>query len=235
MNNPVRTFFITATGTDIGKTLVSAALCHQLKSRGISVQPFKPIISGYKEQSPTGTDSGILLQSNEVKPTHQEVLRISPWRYKDPISPDMAAQKEQRPIHFEELIQYSLNLPIPTNSPPIHVNIIEGVGGPMVPIDDRHTVMDWMVRLKAEIILVTGSYLGTISHTLTTLKAMEQYHLSPIGIIISESKVSPVPLKQTAETITRFAPKIPLITIPRVSVSTKFWTKVPDLLCLLKL
>ena len=105
----------------------------------------------------------------------------------------------------------------------------------MVPIDDRHTVMDWMVRLKAEIILVTGSYLGTISHTLTTLKAMEQYHLSPIGIIISESEVSPVPLKQTAETITRFAPKIPLITIPRVSVSTKSWTKVPDLLCLLKL
>ena len=81
----------------------------------------------------------------------------------------MAAEKEQRRINFQKLVQFSLNLPVEANTPNQHVNIIEGVGGAMVPLDDRHTVMDWMANLQADVLVVAGSYLGTISHTLTTV------------------------------------------------------------------
>ena len=215
--------------------MVSAALCHQLLLRGISVQPFKPIISGYTEDHPENTDSGILLQSVGIKPCHEEVSRISPWRFTAPISPDMAAEKEGRRINFQKLVQFSLNLPVEANTPNQHVNIIEGVGGAMVPLDDRHTVMDWMVNLQADVLVVTGSYLGTISHTLTTISAMNRCHIKPVGIVVSESQDSPVPVKLTTETIARFLPEIPMATIPRIIPSGAIWKDVPDLLKLLKL
>lgn len=219
----------------MGKTLVSAALCHQLLSQGVSVQPFKPIISGYTEDHPENTDSGILLKSMGINPVHEEVARISPWRFSAPISPDMAARKERRSINFQELVHFSLNLPVESNTPNQHVNIIEGVGGAMVPLDDRHTVMDWMANLQADVLVVAGSYLGTISHTLTTISAMNHRHIKPIGIVVSESQDSPVPVQLTTETIARFLPEIPMATIPRITPSGANWKDVPDLLKLLKL
>ena len=105
----------------------------------------------------------------------------------------------------------------------------------MVPLDDRHTVMDWMVNLQADVLVVAGSYLGTISHTLTTISAMNHRHINPIGIVVSESQDSPVPVKLTTETIARFLPEIPMATIPRIIPSGAIWKDVPDLLKLLKL
>lgn len=84
--------------------------------------------------------------------------------------------------------------------------IIEGVGGVFVPIDDSHTVMDWMRDLGLPILLVAGSYLGTISHTLSALAAMKLHGLAPHAIIINESAVNPVPVAETIEVLQRHAP-----------------------------
>ena len=86
--------------------------------------------------------------------------------------------------------------------------VIEGVGGLMVPLDQTHTVLDWMLALKSPAfvpLLVVGSYLGTISHTLTTLDVMRRNDLAPRAIVVSESLSNPVPLEETVETIARFA------------------------------
>ncbi|HEX7777097.1 MAG TPA: dethiobiotin synthase, partial [Parvibaculum sp.] len=93
--------------------------------------------------------------------------------------------------------------------------VIEGVGGLMVPLDDRHTVLDWMRELKPlQSLLVVGSYLGTISHTLTTLDVMRRNGLGPRAIVVSESLENPVPLAETVETIARFA-KCDVVAVPR--------------------
>ena len=92
---------------------------------------------------------------------------------------------------------------------------IEGVGGVMVPLDERHTVIDWISRLRVPVIVVAGSYLGTISHTLTALHVLAQRNLSTIAVVVSETPGSPVPLDETVASIGRFADMIDVIPLPR--------------------
>ena len=69
------------------------------------------------------------------------------------------------------------------------VIFIEGVGGIMVPLDQTHTVLDWMSALRVPVLVVAGSYLGTISHTLTALHVLAQRNLDIAGVVVSESAV----------------------------------------------
>ena len=93
--------------------------------------------------------------------------------------------------------------------------IIEGVGGIMVPLDESHTVLDWMSALRCPVLVVAGSYLGTISHTLTALHVLAQRNLDIAAIVVSESEKPGASLDATVATITRFADSIEVIGLPR--------------------
>jgi dethiobiotin synthetase len=97
---------------------------------------------------------------------------------------------------------------------------IEGVGGIMVPLDDRHTVLDWMSALRLPVLLVAGSYLGTISHTLTALHMLAQRNLDIAAVVVSESAVPGASLDDTVMTIARFAGPIDVIGLPRLAGET---------------
>ena len=86
----------------------------------------------------------------------------------------------------------------------------------MVPLDQQRTVLDVMMALKLPLILVAGSYLGTISHTLTALDALFRRDLSVLAIIVSETPDSTIPLKETVAAIARFAE--PVIGLPHQGV-----------------
>jgi len=83
----------------------------------------------------------------------------------------------------------------------------------MAPLDEQRTILDVMMALQLPLILVAGSYLGTISHTLTALDALFRRDLSVLAIIVSETPGSTVPLKETVAAIGRFAE--PVIGLPR--------------------
>ena len=85
----------------------------------------------------------------------------------------------------------------------------------MVPLDQTYTVRDWIANLKLPAVLVTGSYLGAISHTLTTAEALLRCPGGIAAIVVSESETSPVPTAETAASIARFLPGIALHIIPR--------------------
>ena len=91
----------------------------------------------------------------------------------------------------------------------------------MVPLDERHTVLDWMSALRLPVILVTGSYLGTISHTLTALHVLTQRNLSAAAIVVSETPGSTVPLDDTVASIRPFADMIDVIALPRLTGKTQ--------------
>jgi dethiobiotin synthetase len=86
----------------------------------------------------------------------------------------------------------------------------------MVPLDARHTVLDWMVELNIPIILVTGSYLGTISHTLTALSVLSAHNLNIRAVVVNETPGG-VSMDETMATIGRFAPGIPLCPLSRTT------------------
>ncbi len=87
----------------------------------------------------------------------------------------------------------------------------------MVPLDTRHTTRDWMAALNLPVILVAGSYLGTISHTLTAIAALRAAGLAIHALILNESQYSPVPLAELAASIHTHAALPLIVAQPRVS------------------
>jgi dethiobiotin synthetase len=198
-------YFVTATGTDIGKTFVTAGLVRHLRAQGKTVRALKPIISGIDDLA--ASDTGALLAALGEPVTQAAVARLSPWRFREPLSPDMAAAREGRTIPFDDLVNFC------RDAIGGDTLFIEGVGGILVPLDDRRTVRDWARALGLPLIVVAGSYLGTISHTLTALEAMGGLEIA--ALVLNESETSPVKLAETAATLARFAPAIPIVPLPR--------------------
>lgn len=201
--------FITATGTDVGKTFVAASLIRHLRQMGQVVDAIKPVVSGFDADHPEASDSGILLRALGLPVTPQEIERISPWRFRAALSPDLAAQREGRRIDVDAVISFCQDAIEQRQD----ILLIEGIGGIMVPLYEQRTVVDVMMALQLPLILVAGSYLGTISHTLTALDALFRRDMKLLAIIVSETLSSAVPLDDTVATIARFAR--PVIGLPR--------------------
>ncbi len=188
-------FFITATGTDIGKSFITAALARQAKALGRSVMAYKPILSGFDPSHPETSDTAFLLRSLDLPLTAENIKRVSPWRFKAPLAPSMAVRMEGRKIDFDALLQHGHTV-LSGHEDTI---LIEGVGGVMVPLNNDHTVLDWMALLNAPVILVTGSYLGALSHTLTALVALRQKNVRVHGIVVNESENPTVSLPDSVD------------------------------------
>jgi dethiobiotin synthetase len=203
--------FITATGTDIGKTFVTAGLIAELRAAGRAVHAIKPVVSGFDPTQMTGSDPAVLLDA--LGRPEMDLAKISPWRFKAPLAPDMAASQEGRSLDFAALVSFSRDAIAAAQD----VLLIEGVGGIMVPLDDRHTVLDWMAALRIPLVLVAGSYLGTISHTLSALDVLARRDLAVAAVVVSETSGSPVAVDDTAAAITRFCGSIPVLALPRVA------------------
>ena len=149
-------FFITATGTDIGKTFVATGLIRHMQATGRPVAAIKPVVSGFDPGAWHGSDPAALLVALGRPAELAEVEHISPWRFKAPLSPHMAARHEGRTIAFQEVVEFCRRSM--TGRP--GALLIEGIGGIMVPLDDRRTVLDWMSVLRIPIILVAGDLCG---------------------------------------------------------------------------
>jgi dethiobiotin synthetase len=205
----VTAIFITATGTDVGKTYVAASLIGHFRRMGRAVEAIKPVVSGFDPAHPADSDPGVLLQALGMPVSAETVARISPWRFRAPLSPDLAARREGRGIDVEAVIEFCRSAVERRRD----LLLIEGVGGIMVPLDGERTVLDVMMALRLPLILVTGSYLGTISHTLTALDSLFRRDLDVLATIVNETAGSTVPLADTVAAIGRFAE--PVIALPR--------------------
>jgi dethiobiotin synthetase len=208
----VAAYFVTSTGTDVGKTFVTAGLIRTLRVSNQAVNALKPVVSGYDSSVVETSDPAVLLKALGRPVTADEIERIAPWRFRAPLSPDLAAAREGRSIAFDELIAFSRAAIEKTNG----ILFIEGVGGIMVPLDGTRTVLDWMAALRIPLLLVVGGYLGTISHTLTALDVLAQRKLDIAAIVVSESERNPVELNDTVASIARFSGGVEVIGLPRL-------------------
>jgi dethiobiotin synthetase len=202
--------FVTATGTDAGKTYVSVGLIRACRRAGRAVTARKPVISGYDEADPQQSDTAALLQALDEPVTRESLATISPWRFKAPLSPDMAARLEGRPLSFDRVIGTCRE-----SLAPDRVTIIEGVGGVMVPIEPPRTILDLMVALALPLVLVTPTGLGAISHLLTALDVLDRRNLTPAAIVLSETADATVPLDMTLATLGAFCRAADLFVLRR--------------------
>ena len=209
--------FVTATGTGVGKTYVTAGLLRAARRADLAVEALKPILSGYDPAEAAQSDAGCLLAALGRPVTADAIDAISPWRFAAPLSPDMAAAIEGKHVDVAAVTAAC-------RAALVHekFTLIEGVGGVMVPLDARLTILDLIVALALPVLLVTGSGLGAISHCLTAVAALATRGLAPSLIVLNETEGSTVPLAATERTLRAHCPGTVLTVMPRRPPETLF-------------
>ena len=201
--------FVTATGTDVGKTFVAAGLIRAARRAGRRVDALKPVLSGYDPVEAAASDAGILLAALGRQPTADAIAAIAPWRFSAPLSPDMAAASEGRRLDFDAVAAACRARIVPDR-----LTLIEGVGGVMVPLDERHTILDLAAALALPVVLVSATALGAISHLLSARAVLRARGLAIRAIVLNESAQSTVPLESTLATLAAFCDE-PLLVLRR--------------------
>ena len=176
---PIPTLLITATDTGVGKTVITAAIARHLRGRGLRIGVIKPIATGcvHRREGLVSEDAELLAHHAD-SPHPLDV--ICPQRYAEPLAPAVAAQRAAEPVDWEA-VQRSLDVV----ARDADILLIEGVGGAMVPLDEKHTVLDLASWLMAPAVIVARPSLGTINHTLLTAHALRDMKVPIAGVVIN--------------------------------------------------
>ena len=154
-------YFVTAIGTDSGKTLVSAIL-----TEALSADYWKPVQAGL----PADTDTVKELVSNSTTVFHPEAFRLN-----TPASPHAAAKIDRVDVTVAGVGSVSTSNDL----------VMEGAGGLMVPLNDSEFVIDIARQPDTEVVLVSNLYLGSINHTLLTVDYLKKHNFKVKGIIFN--------------------------------------------------
>lgn len=203
-------YFITSTGTNIGKTHTIAGLIRAGRELKRDFAAIKPVLTGYDADTAPQSDSAVLLGAMGRPNSPRNIATISPWRFAAPLSPDMAAAREGKRIALKDVITFC-EAAIAAAPGTL---LIEGVGGVAVPLNEDELVADWVAALRIPAILVAGTYLGTLSHIITAGAFLSAQGIKVAAIVLNESPNSPVLAEETAATLERFA-ACPIHIIPR--------------------
>ncbi|MEM8893051.1 MAG: dethiobiotin synthase [Bacteroidota bacterium] len=185
-------YFVTAIGTDSGKTLISAILVE-----GLQADYWKPVQSG----EPRDTETVQSLVSNKESKFYDEG-----WLLQTPASPHASARIDGVEISLDDFH-------LPESDRPL---IAEGAGGLMVPLNDDDLMIDLIDQLGLPVILVSNTYLGSINHTLLSAEVLKRRDIEIKGIIFNgpaNPETENVILHQTGLTC--------LLKVPQLNAVTK--------------
>jgi len=204
----MKALFVAGTGTDLGKTHIACALLRAARARSLSVDAFKPVVSGFDPAAPETSDPARLAATLGRPDAWSE---ISPRRYRAPLAPNLAARLEGETLAMADLVADCRTW---LDTRDTDLALVEGAGGVMSPMTDDATNLELMTALGLPVLLVAGSYLGTASHLLTALEVLRARGLTVAAIVISESLDAP-DLAQTVEMLRAFERQTPIVVAPR--------------------
>ncbi len=175
-----RGIFVTGTDTDVGKTLIAAALVRCHNAAGMRCVGMKPVAAGATWQPATQSwhneDVAALRAASPIAVLPE--LQC-PYLFEPAIAPHVAAREAGVPIDQWHIVDCFQRLQDSTGNATV---VVEGAGGWMVPTDDHHrTLADLAVALHLPIVMVVGLRLGCISHALLTERAIAACGLKLVG------------------------------------------------------
>lgn len=180
-----RGFFITGTDTGVGKTFVTAGIAAVLKEKGVDVGVMKPVETGCAEKGGELEPQDALYLKNAAG-VSDELDLINPYRFKAPIAPAAAAVLEGKTIDLSKIKKSYEAL-----SSKHQLMFVEGAGGILVPLNEKETIADLVKVLQLPLIVIAESRLGTINHTLLTVKYAQSIGIVVAGIILNHVSLSP--------------------------------------------
>ncbi|MBU9979795.1 dethiobiotin synthase [Proteus mirabilis] len=175
-----KTWFLTGTDTEVGKTVVSSALLQCATQQGYQTAGYKPVASG-SEWLPEGlrnSDALTLQQFSRVPLAYQQV---NPYCFETPTSPHIVSEETKQPIDFQVMSKGLSYLQQRADWV-----LVEGAGGWFTPLSANQFFADWVIEEKLPVILTVGIKLGCINHALLTQQAILQSGLTLAGWVANE-------------------------------------------------
>jgi dethiobiotin synthetase len=171
--------FVTGTGTEVGKTVVAAAIARTAAAAGQRVAVFKPAVSGLDDYAESGEepDHELLRRAAGSAQADDEV---APYRYGPPVSPHLGAE-----LAGEEIDPAALRAAAGAAGEGADLLICEGVGGFLVPLTLGYLVRDLARDLGLPVAIAAAPGLGTINHTLLTIEAVRAVGLEVAGVVLT--------------------------------------------------
>ena len=200
-----RKIFIVGTNTDVGKTFIGLNLLRLAIEKGFKVIPFKPIETGCKKIKskliPSDSQKYYKLLNKKVS-----IDLINPYRFKPPISPNMAIKLARRKIYIKDYLGKMKLLP------KHDILIVEGAGGVCSPIATDGLNIDFIKKINISTILVAKDEIGVINNVLLSLNILRKYKIKVTAIILNKIKnQQPIGMNNFQELST--LTKIPIILI----------------------
>jgi dethiobiotin synthetase len=208
----VRGVFVTGTGTEVGKTVVAAAIARTAAAPRRRVAVFKPAVSGLDDcaSSPVPPDHELLRLAAR---SSQRPDEIAPYRYGPSVSPHLAAELAGEEISRERLVAAAR-----AAAEDADVLICEGVGGLLVPLRQDYLVRDFAVDLGLPLLIAAPPGLGTINHTLLTIEAARAVGLEVAAVVLTPWPAKPSLVEESnRETIARLG-GVGVDTLPRLDL-----------------
>jgi dethiobiotin synthetase len=207
----VQGVFVTGTGTEVGKTVVAAAIAHTLADEGKHVAVFKPAVTG--------------LENNEGEPDHALLRRaagseqsddeIAPYRYGPPMSPHLAADLVGEQIQPGRLLDAARAAAAGSEA-----LVCEGVGGLLVPLAPDYLVRDFAVDLGLPLAIAAPPGLGTINHTLLTIEAARSAGLEVAVVVLTPWPERPGQVEESNRETIAVLGKVEVETLPRLDLGS---------------
>ncbi|WP_300380721.1 dethiobiotin synthase [Henriciella sp.] len=176
-------YFVTAIGTEIGKTYISAQLLEGWRAAGRTVQAIKPVMSGFGEDALDASDAGQLLAACGRDVAPETVSEICLHRFEAPLAPNVAMRKAGVVQDYGAILSFVRGR---MEAAGADINLVEGAGGVMSPLTDDRLQIDLMADLGLPVILVAAPYLGAVSHTLSAIDVLRGRGLEIAQLIISQ-------------------------------------------------
>lgn len=208
----MRGIFVTATDTGVGKTILSAALLAALSATGELVRAFKPVVTGLEDEGE--------IAARGVWPPDHELLAaaagmdpddVSPLRYGPAVSPHLAAE-----LAGEHIDPAVLLAAAHAHDGEADTLIVEGVGGLLTPLADEYSVCDLAAALALPMVIAARPGLGTINHTLLTIRAARTAGLDVRAVVLTPWPVQPTAMQRSNNaTIARLG-SVPVQTLRQI-------------------
>ena len=207
-------YFVTGTDTGVGKTLVSAALLHFLREKGLGVCGMKPVASGCTDtiNGLRNDDADRLIDASNVSADYD---LICPYRFLPSIAPHIAANQENIVISNNHIVECYQRIGSSCDAV-----VVEGVGGWQVPLDEQKNMSGLAIELGLPVIIVVGARLGCINHALLTAESVLASGLSVAGWVFNQIDPDMQQAAAVKETLQGRMPGCLIIDIP--------WQENPD-------
>ena len=180
----MRSVLITGTDTGVGKTLVGCGLAAALTARGRRIGVLKPAETGCAlHDGGLYPEDALRLAAFARSPLSIE--QLCPYRFAPPVAPSVAAEMAGTVIEKERIFTR-----FQQTSAQCDIMLVEGAGGLLVPLHGRYTFADLARDLDTPVLVVVGSKLGALNHTLLTLRCAEAMSLRVAGYIVNHPLVA---------------------------------------------